>query len=1256
MGGALSEVSIENPGMRFGLRAIHNEKWARRALWLAAGLVVVWALGWLLVPPLLKSQAQKIATQALGRQVHIGRVDFLPWTLELAVHDVEIASADGKSPQARVKRLYIDGELASLLRLAPVVDAVVVDEPWLALAYQGNGSYDIDDILARLRAAPGEVGSEPLRFAFYNLALNGGAVDFTDRTEGKAHVLRELQVRVPFLSNLPSQREVKVEPRLAFVLNGSRFDSAARGTPFAQTGKTDATLRIARLNLAPYLRYIPAGAPIKLRAAIVNADLRLAFEQSPRMALKLSGGVEVTAAEAADAHGDAVLGFDTLNVALADVRPLERDIHLSSLDLVGLWAKARRDRHGRLNLEWTGGSESADKAQPAAAADRAAPSPWKLRLDQLALRDGQISWDDAHTAAPARLALRELAVEASALAYPMVQPLVFKGSAVATGPAPKSPAQQIARGIGRTESPKLPEQATVRFSGRATDREANATASVSGFALAWVQPYLAEVMRPTLTGSLATEIQLDWKAPAQDAKPGEPLQLTLQVPQLRLDQLVLRDAGQTWVAANQILMTGTRVDMARQSAAIGKLTLRQPSARLARGADRRWMFSDWPAPVGAVIDPPVDPARTEASPPWALSLQELAVEQGAVSLQDAAAARPVAVALSALQLQMKEIAPRSGQPSPLTLSARIGGAQGEPGSLAYQGSLNLAALSAQGAVQAQRMPIHAFEPYFADLVNIELLRADASFTGRMFYAQGADGATVRVSGNGAVEDFRANTLPGPSGGLGGGEELLSWKALSLRGLDFAMAPRKASSVEVQETVLSDFFSRLIVHENGRINLQDLLKPPAVAEAAAAASAPASAVVSAVGSAPGESGAMVRFGPVSLLNGKVHFSDRFVKPSYSADLSELTGKLSAFSSTPAQGTPQMADLELRGRAEGTASLEILGKLNPLAKPLALDIRGKVRDLELPALSPYAIKYAGHGIERGKLSLDVAYRVLPDGQLTASNNLVLHQLVFGEKVEGAPNSLPVKLAVALLADRNGVIDLDLPVSGSLNDPQFSLGPVIFKLIFNLIAKAITSPFALLASAIGSGAEELGTVAFAPGSAVLAPSSRDSLEKVAKALTERPALKMTVVGTASLDVEREAYRRERLRALVLAEKRRATVLAGTTGTGQTATATIAIADAEYPSLLREVYKRADMPKPRNLIGMTKDLPQAEMEALLLVQIPVNEEAMRELAVQRGVAVRDYLAAQQIAAERLFLGAAKAVPPDAKWTPHAELNLAIP
>ncbi len=285
------------------------------------------------------------------------------------------------------------------------------------------------------------------------------------------------------------------------------------------------------------------------------------------------------------------------------------------------------------------------------------------------------------------------------------------------------------------------------------------------------------------------------------------------------------------------------------------------------------------------------------------------------------------------------------------------------------------------------------------------------------------------------------------------------------------------------------------------------------------------------------------GPIAVVGGRVNYNDRFVKPNYNANLSELSGRLAAFSSeAPAPGQPpQLAELMLRGRVEGTATLEINGKVNPLARPLALDLQAKVRDLELPPLSPYAIKYSGYGIERGKMSVDLAYVVQPSGELTASNKIVLNQLVFGEKVEGSTASLPVKLAVALLADRHGVIDLDLPVSGSINDPQFSLGGVIWKAIANLIVKAVTAPFALLASALGGGGAELSRVEFAPGVATLDASAREGLDKIATALAERPALTLTVTGESRLDRERDAWKKERLAQVVRAEKRRQAIAGG-------------------------------------------------------------------------------------------------------------------
>jgi uncharacterized protein involved in outer membrane biogenesis len=273
--------------------------WRRRAAWALGTLLLVWALAYAAMPSLLKSQIEKIASEKLGRQVTVGAVDFKPWSLELTLRDLAIAKAaiagmagaPQGTPQLFIKRIYIDAELESLLRLAPVADAVAVEEPVAFLTHQGEGRYDIDDILDRLRAPEGQPAGEPPRFAVYNIVVSGGRLDFADQSVGKTHELRELNLSVPFLSNLKSQREVKTSPHLAFKLNGSSFDTAAEGTPFAQTHKTDATFTLRGFDLNPYLAYWPASLPFKLQSAVLHADAKIAFEQTPATVVRISGTV-----------------------------------------------------------------------------------------------------------------------------------------------------------------------------------------------------------------------------------------------------------------------------------------------------------------------------------------------------------------------------------------------------------------------------------------------------------------------------------------------------------------------------------------------------------------------------------------------------------------------------------------------------------------------------------------------------------------------------------------------------------------------------------------------------------------------------------------------------------------------------------------------------------------------------------------------------------------------------------------------------
>jgi uncharacterized membrane protein len=291
------------------------------------------------------------------------------------------------------------------------------------------------------------------------------------------------------------------------------------------------------------------------------------------------------------------------------------------------------------------------------------------------------------------------------------------------------------------------------------------------------------------------------------------------------------------------------------------------------------------------------------------------------------------------------------------------------------------------------------------------------------------------------------------------------------------------------------------------------------------------------------------------------------------------------------------------------VEISGRVNPLAAELFVDIKASARDIELPPLSAYSAKYAGYGIEKGKLSMDVKY-FIENRKLSAENRVVLDQLTFGDKVESpTATKLPVLLAVALLKDRNGVIDIDLPISGSIDDPQFSVGGLIVRVIVNLLVKVVTSPFALIGSLVGGG-EELSYVEFAPGSAQVGADAQAKLQSIGKALADRPALKLDIAGRVDPEADREGLRKASLERQVRAQKAKEL--------GKAADAAdVAVDAAEYPKYLAAAYRAADFPKPRNVIGFVKDLPVPEMETLLLSHASATDEDLRRLAYERAHSV---------------------------------------
>jgi flagellar motor protein MotB len=435
-------------------------------------------------------------------------------------------------------------------------------------------------------------------------------------------------------------------------------------------------------------------------------------------------------------------------------------------------------------------------------------------------------------------------------------------------------------------------------------------------------------------------------------------------------------------------------------------------------------------------------------------------------------------------------------------------------------------------------------------------------------------------------------------------------------------------LHIREISLSNFYSRIIINANRTINLQEVFSNPTLTAQAATPSdqAPQTTVAAAESRQEPPQRWKVAIDKITLQGGTINFTDDSIKPRFSANLLEIGGRISGLSSDE----NKFGEVELRGKYDRYAPLEITGKINPLRNDLYVELKANFKDMDLTAVSPYSGRYAGYTIQKGKLSFQLEYLIVKN-KLDAKNNFFLDQFDFGDPIDSPDaTKLPVKLAVALLKDQNGEIKLDIPVSGELNDPKFSVGRVVLKIIVNLLVKVATSPFALLGAIFGGG-EQLGYAEFDYGSAALTAETQKKLDIIMKALHDRPGLKMDIIGHVDLEKDREGLKQELLLRRVKAQKIKDMVRKG----GETPSLDdVIVTPQEYPVYLKQAYKAENFPKPRNIVGMAKDLPVPEMEKLMLTNLKVTDDDLKALSQERARAVRNYLLqSQQITEERIFI-----------------------
>ncbi len=1200
----------------------------------------------LFLPMYIGHKLKAEVAQQFGRELQLGKLSFNPFRLALSVEQVNLLEADKKSSFLKVGHIYINASLASVWRGALVFDELVVSQPELHVLRKNlEGAYNFSDVLQKIQAMP--ASPEPLHFAMANLQLSGGRIVFEDSVKRQQVQLQDLQLTLPFVSNFPSELEIFVEPHLQFKLDNKLLALRGKTKPFSSSHESRLSLNIEGVNLLPYLAYLPEQVAVQFKSAALSSQLDLIFLNQAGLAqMQLQGQFALHDWHVQDKAGHDLLKFAEFTTSIKQI-----DWHKQQLELGKLnWRKPEvwleLDQQGRLNWQKLITASAPEKVasatpkpNPARATGEAKPATsnvtsaqtnaWHWRIEQAQIDQAQLNLQDAAFAQPAtRRKLQDLSLHLQNLS---------------NHPDAKAANFDLQFAASERKNKVEPEhwQLKGKLSLAQTRLDAELKLEHLQFAdyQAWMRPWL----NLKLNGSLAAQAEIqvagsDWKIQ----------QANLNLSSVQLKSGLSDDAG---MAFETLQLKQLNLDSKQRLVQLGVAELSGWDMRLNRNKEGAWNWQDWlsgASKTSATTEAAALPANKDATKatPWRVETGRLQLRDAKLALNDAAIFPNVSLQAEKINLELQNWQSDMAKAMPVNFQAQLG----RKAQFKLQGEISpkLAQIALQ--LDANAIPMAALFPYVSPYLNVSITRARTDLNGKLVVTQALQVENLNVAFDGrlAVNNFHALEN-------GAEDDFLQWKNLQADGLHLQWGPQQRN-VLVEKLGLSDFYARLFLSEKGKLNLQNILltkadiktESPANAQASGTSTAQTSPQLADTGAKKSPVALKVEVKTTELKNGNINFTDNFIRPNYTANLTSVGGTIGRF----ANDQTEPAKLELTGKVDDDAPLLVSGTINPLAQPVFLDIKGSTNGLELPRLTPYAAKYAGYAIEKGKLSVQVAYH-LENHHLQAQNDLRLDQLTFGEKID-SPHAtrLPVLLAVALLKDSDGQININLPISGSLSDPQFSVGSIISKVLVNLLTKAVTSPFALLASMFGHGNEELSSLEFIPGSAAIDDAAKTKLDTLAKALNNRPALKLDILGRAQRDLDipalKEAELAEQLREAKWKDQR--SKLKGQDKTK------LSLSTDEEARYLQKLYSEAKWEKPRNMLGLAKTLTQPETRAALLQHIEIRDEDLLQLAQQRADVVRDYLEdTAKLSRERMFIIAPKISHADEKGKHQHKVDFSL-
>lgn len=584
-------------------------------------------------------------------------------------------------------------------------------------------------------------------------------------------------------------------------------------------------------------------------------------------------------------------------------------------------------------------------------------------------------------------------------------------------------------------------------------------------------------------------------------------------------------------------------------------------------------------------------SRPQQSAAWDAKIAATQLHNLQVRFEDRTLPAPAVLSINDFNLSLTPVSTDLGIP------VGFAGAFGvnRKGMVEFNGSVVPEPLAARADVKIDRLQLSPFNPYVQAQSYADVQRGSITMDSRIAFAPSAEHPDLAAQGRFALNDLLVtdtrDAMP-----------LISMGAFKVDPYLFEWQPNR---LFVDTATLDAFYANILVDRNKTLNLATLMRPKQTESNIS--SKPAADTAEQNSSFP------VRIVRFEVKNGAVHFKDASLPLPFDTQIHDVNGEVLNISTLPEDTTYLKIDGEID--RYGTARAE--GSLNTGAPKRFSDIRVAFRNIELPSYTPYSGKFVGRAIDNGKLSVTLRYRI-NNSAMHGDNSLVINRIEMGREIESNSSvSLPLDFAIALLEDSDGVIDIDMPVEGDVDNPDFKWGGVVWNAFVNLLTKAVTAPFDLIGSMLGIEGDELKSVPFEAGSAAVDAVARERLDLLAKALAKRPKLGISVAGTYDSKQDKEALQRQALRAQVLGTDDKKSIGAG---------------DALVPGLLEPIYierlgeealdtlKASVAESDASEEEKARTYTEALLKALIETQ-PLPDDALQTLAKQRARAIRSYL-----------------------------------